>query len=105
MPFLQSGGKISAGQESCAGLRLEPDTDPVRLPIFLAERPPQLKIDRLPGNDAAQRTADGGTGTCQDRDSAGWPAAGDGKRQQATDQTPQRPERLKHRKDSRGIHS
>jgi len=62
VPFLQCGGQIRTGQGRRAMLRLEANADPVRFSVFLTERPPQLKIDRLPGNDAAQRAADSGTG-------------------------------------------
>ena len=67
MPFLQRGGQIRTGQGNRAALRLEPDADPVRLSVFLTECPPQLKIDRLPGNDAAQCAANGRPGAGEHR--------------------------------------
>ena len=48
-------------------LRLEANADPVRFSVFLTERPPKLKIDRLPGNDAAQCAADGRPGAGEHR--------------------------------------
>ena len=67
VPFLQCGGQIRTGQGRCAMLRLEANADPVRFSVFLTERPPQLKIDRLPGNDAAQCAADGRPGAGEHR--------------------------------------
>lgn len=65
-----------AGQRRCPTLWLEADTDPVRFPVFLTERTPQLKIDRLPCDNAAQGAAYGGAGAGKRRVLLGQPAAG-----------------------------
>lgn len=54
--------KDTCRQRRCPTLWLEADTDPVRFPVFLTERTPQLKIDRLPCDNAAQGAAYGGAG-------------------------------------------
>lgn len=50
------------GSGAAPTLWLEADTDPVRFPVFLTESTPQLKIDRLPCDNAAQGAAYGGAG-------------------------------------------
>ena len=98
MPLLQRGGQIRAGQGRCVELRLEADADPVRFPIFLTERPPQLKIDRLPGNDAAQRAADGRPGAGKHRVLLnGLPQELGEEDRERTVGIPERAERLKYR--------
>ena len=98
MPLLQCGGQIRAGQGSRAALRLEPDADPVRLSVFLTECPPQLKIDRLPGNDAAQCAADGRAGAGEHRVLLdGLPQELGKENRERPVGIPQRAERLEHR--------
>ena len=66
--------------------------------VFLTERPPQLKIDRLPGNDAAQRAANGRPGAGEHRVLLDrLPQELGEKHRKGAVGIPQRAERLEHR--------